>query len=139
MLGLLILPAISLPLLSFQVTFSCEFCPYLGGLRTASLPAPMSFCHQVLGCLESSPSWGVRLANLAGVVPCSAELLQADLGGSGSGLAPAAVGSSSHEISSFSEVSGVVNCSLIYEDDFWRGCYLAENKEHLYSYLISMR
>lgn len=81
----------------------------------------------------------MRLANLAGVVPCSAELFQADLGGSGSGLAPAAVGSSSREVSSFSEVSGVVNCSLIYEDDFWRGCYLAENKEHLYSYLISMR
>lgn len=48
-----------------------------------------------------------------------------------------AIGLNSHEIPFFTEMSGMVNCALIYEEYLWRGCYLMENKEHLFVFIFN--
>lgn len=65
-------------------------------------------------------------------------------GGSGSGLAPALSTANvqpsartATKISFFTEMSGMVNGALIYEDYLWRDCYLTENKDRLFVFIFN--
>lgn len=106
------------------------------------------------GWFGFSMSWCFMLANLDGILFCFVNQQQADLGllwlvvvwhwlvGAGLGSCPSdskgtAIGLNSYETSFFHEVSGMVNCTWMYEGYLWRGCYLTENKEHLFVFIFN--